>query len=311
MHTTPFKLYTFDDADDAAAAMQTGDVQFALRKRPIGEFRVMELKLPGRARLVVARFGAAFSATAVSYPGFVTLSWPTERRPGHGWTVNGRAVGSDSIVTIQGGTEHVAHTEGPVGWATLHVPVDLWPKRATPALSVTHLPRFAGLALHAWTRGVVRQATAARAPITPYRWQDVLHDLVFPHLDRTAGPRTPNARPRKGALARLNSFLLMHPSDVVYAEDLERVLNLSARGVRQLFQDNFGMSAAQYLRLRRLNNAHRDLKRGPWGRKPVTEVAYKHGFFDLGRFASAYRDIFGELPSETARRGLDDSVAGS
>jgi AraC-like DNA-binding protein len=78
-----------------------------------------------------------------------------------------------------------------------------------------------------------------------------------------------------------------------------------------LFQDNFGMGAGQYLRLRRLNNAHRDLKRGRWGDKPVTEVAYKHGFFDLGRFASAYRDVFGELPSETARRSLDDPVAGS
>ncbi len=37
---------------------------------------------------------------------------------------------------------------------------------------------------------------------------------------------------------------------------------------------------------------------------PVSGAATKHGFFELGRFSSRYRDMFGELPSQTlaARR---------
>lgn len=53
----------------------------------------------------------------------------------------------------------------------------------------------------------------------------------------------------------------------------------------------------QYLRIRRLNQVHRELRGA--GRASVTEVALRFGFFELARFARGYRSLFGELPSET------------
>jgi transcriptional regulator GlxA family with amidase domain len=37
----------------------------------------------------------------------------------------------------------------------------------------------------------------------------------------------------------------------------------------------------------------------------VAEIARKHQFLELGRFAVTYRTIFGEMPSTTLRRVSD------
>ena len=63
-----------------------------------------------------------------------------------------------------------------------------------------------------------------------------------------------------------------------------------------------GMTPVRYLKLRRLNQVHRDLRDAESGRDSVTEIASRSGFFDLGRFASEYRALFGELPSVTLGR---------
>jgi AraC-like DNA-binding protein/CheY-like chemotaxis protein len=71
--------------------------------------------------------------------------------------------------------------------------------------------------------------------------------------------------------------------------------------LRSAFRRELGTSPAHYLTMFKLCRARDDLSRG----NQVANVAYKHGFNDLGRFARRYKHVFGEYPSETvAARGL-------
>lgn len=81
--------------------------------------------------------------------------------------------------------------------------------------------------------------------------------------------------------------------------DLCRIASLSARGLQVQFQQRYGISPMQFLRQERLDRAHEALRQG---NVSVSDVAYDAGFSNLGRFARAYQQRFGELPSETRER---------
>jgi AraC-like DNA-binding protein len=62
------------------------------------------------------------------------------------------------------------------------------------------------------------------------------------------------------------------------------------------------MNPHRYLWLRRMHQARRALTVAGAETKTVTEIATEHGFWELGRFAVAYRELFGETPSATLRQ---------
>jgi AraC-like DNA-binding protein len=109
---------------------------------------------------------------------------------------------------------------------------------------------------------------------------------------------------RHELMARFEQLLLMEPGGDVDVGRISGALGVSNRLLRRCCLDRLGMSPRSYLKLRRLQCAYRDLRHsGPY-RPQVSEVAQRHGFGDLGRFAAAYRGLFGELPSMTVQRGL-------
>ena len=54
--------------------------------------------------------------------------------------------------------------------------------------------------------------------------------------------------------------------------------------------------------LTRLNGAHHALAYADKMKTTVTDVAMGLGFTHMGRFSKAYKDLFGELPSDTLSR---------
>ncbi|WP_342616516.1 helix-turn-helix domain-containing protein [Rhodoferax sp. GW822-FHT02A01] len=80
--------------------------------------------------------------------------------------------------------------------------------------------------------------------------------------------------------------------------ELVAALDVSRRNLQYAFQDALGINPASYLRVERLNRVRRVLGDA----QSVTEAATRFGFWHFGHFATEYRSLFGELPSETFRR---------
>lgn len=64
------------------------------------------------------------------------------------------------------------------------------------------------------------------------------------------------------------------------------------------------MGPKHYLLLRRMQMVRRALRATTPAGTTVTDVAMRYGFWELGRFAAAYRAFFGELPSVTLAQPL-------
>ncbi len=93
-----------------------------------------------------------------------------------------------------------------------------------------------------------------------------------------------------------------HAGEPVTPADAARAAGIHTRTLQQATQRHLGMSPSAYLRDIRLERVHRDLRAGSPGSESVAAIARRWGFGNLGRFAAAYGDKYGQKPSETLRQ---------
>ncbi len=104
-------------------------------------------------------------------------------------------------------------------------------------------------------------------------------------------------RHRATVMGRLEEVLASTPDRPLYMPQLCATVGSSYTTLRDCCQQYLGMSPKRYLWLRRMHLVRRDLRRADAETTTVTEIATDYGFWELGRFAGAYRSLFGEPPS--------------
>jgi AraC-like DNA-binding protein len=107
---------------------------------------------------------------------------------------------------------------------------------------------------------------------------------------------------------RFEGFLEAHPNTPLHLDQVCLAVGASERTLRTICEGYLGMGPIRYLNLRRMHLAHRALKQARPGSATVTQIATTHGFWELGRFSVAYRELFGESPLATLRRPALDGM---
>jgi AraC-like DNA-binding protein len=97
-------------------------------------------------------------------------------------------------------------------------------------------------------------------------------------------------------------YALLHVDERVYVTDLCRAAGVSERALEYAFKEVMGLTPVAYLTRLRLHRVRQALLAATHGSTTVSAVALGWGFWHFGEFSRAYRDCFGELPSDTLRR---------
>lgn len=111
--------------------------------------------------------------------------------------------------------------------------------------------------------------------------------------------RSPTLRPRH--VRHAAAYIHGHSHEPIGLDDMVQASGVSRRSLHAGFQKYYGVTPMIYLRNVRLDNARLVLKQSDAGDTSVTGVAMDCGFNHLSKFAQAYKERFGELPSETLR----------
>ncbi|RJF98550.1 helix-turn-helix domain-containing protein [Noviherbaspirillum saxi] len=105
---------------------------------------------------------------------------------------------------------------------------------------------------------------------------------------------------------RCHDLILGNPEFPLTVLDLCTELRVCRSTLQTSFLKVTGQSPLSYLRRMRLCGVRRLLRSTSTVQMTIGDAASRWGFVHLGRFATDYRELFGELPSRTLRPGAEN-----
>ena len=166
-------------------------------------------------------------------------------------------------------------------------------------------------ALYRWGRNVVRAAEQRPELFEENRHvrEGVRRELIERLGETLASTR--DLPPRDAELTRVNhsrlvkksqDYALEHIDERIHLVDLCHAMRVSERTLRYAFRNVLSMSPVAHLSRLRLHQVHKSLKEARRQSTTVTAEALHWGFWHVGDFSKAYKECFGELPSDTLAR---------
>ena len=308
-------IRVFDDIDDYTTSIRAGQYEAVIAGRGSFEARLVRIDLQ---RLWMQRFteNLPHIARAATSPSRAIVMFTTSPTAPISW--GGRDVTADVVVRVGIGQEAFHCTRGPAQWASLSLPVDDY---FATAAALTHhdvqwksdglavRPSAEALArlrsLHAVAGALAEHAPAVLANPETARCleQEIIAAMIASSTEAAEEDKV-SVRQHQAILRRFRTLIAANADNPLYLPEICTALGVSVRTLQRCCHEQLGVSPLRYLWLRRMNMARRALTASSPGQDTVTAIASRYGFWELGRFATAYRSLFGEAPSTTLHRVL-------
>jgi AraC-like DNA-binding protein len=308
---------TFTDPGDYCARVTGASINLVLSGG--GEFQghLTWIDLP-RLRLVRGRENVPRIAFVTAAPGTVLVAFPTNRNPPQNW--GGVTLGPRDIVLLGPGERIHQRTSGASQWGFISLAPEVLADCsriltgtdmvAQSALRILRPPsgaaaHFSRLHAEAGRLAEAKPKLIARREVVRAMEHDLLHALVncVTAADTHEHPlRTAAMRRHASIMTKLEAILARHHDRQLSTRELCTAVGVGERTLEAYCTEFLGMSPGSYVRLRRLNLVSEALRRADSTTSSISELARRYGFSELGRFAVAYRTVFGETPSTTLRR---------
>lgn len=303
---------TFTDPDDYRASLPGSAIDLVVTGSERFRARVTWLKLAQLGVLQVEELAPRIAFLSLP-PASIFASFPLSGDPPAVW--NGVALRPGQFVLHGAGDHFHQRIAGVTRWGMAWLPSTtllahgralLGADLVLPATEIVLAPsstiaRFRRLQAQACRLVQNKPDVASHPEITRALGQDLVHALV--NAIAVTAPQDADLRRRRHAdmMGRLEQALASRSGRPPSISELSAAVGAPERTLRMLCAEFLGMSPLAYARLRRLNLARLALMRTGPGGASVARVARRYGFSELGRFAAAYRAVFGEAPSATLR----------
>jgi AraC-like DNA-binding protein len=233
---------------------------------------------------------------------------------------NGRRLNDGEFVIYRPGAEHFGYAKAGMEWVYFMVPPEV--------LERTILVACGGEQDMPWQKCLIVQPDAKSAAALRDTACRVLSTLrANPRAIDTAAPRRAmeqslldafkqaminasewrSGKEMRGVshwrvVSRAREYFRSRLGRPIYMPELSKAVAISDRSLRMAFYDLYGVSPNRYLKLLRLTQVRRELRKARPDFTTVMETATRCGFWDMGRFAVEYKQMFGESPSHTLRK---------
>jgi AraC-like DNA-binding protein len=294
---------------------------FASSIRPIGDFIVIE-RGSFKARSILFDLGRVYAQRVherlarvrhaeLSRGGVLFLT-----DPGPSMFMNGAEIGMDQIAVVGPGESYTSRLSGSTRWGAVTLAKEdlenLCIHEAGRCLNqisgvTVFMPRPEALvrlrSLHKYLGRIVETTPELLSDIglTHYlenRLIEVIQEIL---KTQTSGPNTTGKFHHQIIINRFREVLEAQANEPLQMPQISQKIGVSSRTLRLACQEQLGVSPSRYILLRRMRSARRALQKADPDVTLVTNIATEFGFYELGRFAVAYRNIFGESPSATLR----------